>query len=482
VLTAGDVLADRYRLDEPIATGGMGEVWRATDVTLGRAVAVKVLRASLLPDAAFDARFRAEARTLAALSHPNVVNIYDYGHSPVPDGDAVFLVMAHVDGQPLSARIAATGGLPVGETLAVLAQAADALHAAHGNGIVHRDVKPANLLVRPDGTVVLVDFGVARSPALTSASTGNQVLGTALYMAPEQASGRPVSPATDIYALGAVGYHCLVGHPPFVGESPIEVALRHVSEQPPPLPPRVPRAVRTLVMRALAKDPADRFPDAAAFAAAARAAAVRTAAMRDGAVRGGAADAGPTTVGAAAPVALPLDTAASDPPTLTELGGAPPPSGGPDGTARRDGRRRRLAALAGVLAMVVLLGIVGLLLLDSGRHGGSAPADRPASARPGSPAASPQPSSRRPRPTVTPTATPAAPGSAPGAPAGATGSAAPPSAQPTPSAGTTSGGAGDGGSGGGPSAPATSPPASAAAGGTIATGPPSAGPLPASVP
>ena len=213
------MLGDRYRLDEPIATGGMGEVWRATDVVLGRTVAVKVLRTALLADPGFDARFRAEARTMAALRHPGVVNIYDYGHSPVPGGDATYLVMAYVDGQPLADRIAATGRLAVGETMSLLAQAADALHAAHAHGIVHRDVKPANLLVRADGTVVLVDFGVARSPALTSATTGNQVLGTALYMAPEQAAGRPVSPATDIYALGAVGYHCLAGHPPFVGDN-----------------------------------------------------------------------------------------------------------------------------------------------------------------------------------------------------------------------------------------------------------------------
>jgi serine/threonine protein kinase len=441
VLTAGDVLGNRYRLDEPIATGGMGEVWRATDVVLGRPVAVKVLRPALLPDAAFDARFRAEARTLAALSHPNVVSVYDYGRSPVPEGDAAYLVMAHVDGRPLSDRIATTGGLPVGETLAVLAQAADALQAAHEHGVVHRDVKPANLVVRPDGTVVLVDFGVARSPELTSATTGNQVLGTALYMAPEQASGRQVSPATDIYALGAVGYHCLVGHPPFAGETPIEVALRHVSEEPPPLPSWVPPPVRTLIMRALAKDPADRFPDAAAFAAATRAAA---AAARRGDTAG---------AGAAVPVPPPLvDTSASDPPTLTHVPAAPARPGVP----RRDGDRHRAAAGAGVLAMLVLLGIAGLLALHPGRHGGSpAPADRPASAGAGSAAPSPQPSSRRTRPATSQVATPTGASSAPGAPAAATSAPAGPtrSAAPTTAAPST----------GAPSAPPTTPPASSTA-------------------
>jgi eukaryotic-like serine/threonine-protein kinase len=443
VLTRGDVLGGRYRLDEPIATGGMGEVWRATDQTLRRTVALKVLRTALLTDPVFDARFRAEARTMAALNHPNVVNIYDYGRSPVPEGDATYLVMAYVDGQPLSALIAQNEGLPVGKTLAVLAQAADALHAAHAHGIVHRDVKPANLLVRPDGTVVLVDFGVARSAELSSATTGNQVLGTALYMAPEQASGRGVSPATDIYALGAVGYHCLAGHPPFTGETPVEVALRHLSDTPPPLPSSVPPAVRSLVERALAKDPADRYPDAAAFASAARrtarTAGVRAAGRRT-AVVAASVGAGPATAGAGT-----VDTAPPvDPPTLAELP-TPVPAASPVPLAddAHPGRGRRSATvLACVLAVGLLVGVVGLLLHGAAPAGGGpAPADRPATVRPASPVTGAQPATQAPQPTATRTgptgsAGPAATGSAPGAPAAATTTAPTPPATtqpPTPS-------------------------------------------------
>jgi eukaryotic-like serine/threonine-protein kinase len=325
VLSAGDLLNHRYRLDEPVASGGMGEVWRATDVELGRTVAVKVLRPALA-DPTFENRFRTEARMMAALSHPHVVNIYDYGHSPVPVGGSVaYLVMAYVDGQPLSERIAAEGRLDVPETLSIVAQAADALDAAHQRGIVHRDVKPANLVIQPDGTVTLVDFGVAHSPAASGATTAaHGVLGTALYMAPEQAAGRPVSPATDVYALGAVAYHCLAGGPPFAGDNPLEIAMRHVADEPPRLPPEIPRPVRELVERALAKDPAVRFPNAAEFAAAIRA-------VRD---ESETAPAEPLT----APVPIPGDTvelaagaAVSPPPT--SLSTSPPASPAAVGSA-----------------------------------------------------------------------------------------------------------------------------------------------------
>jgi serine/threonine-protein kinase len=241
-------------------------------------------------------------------------------------------------------------------------------------------VKPANLLVRPDGTVVLVDFGVARSSAATSATTGDRVVGTALYMAPEQASGRPVSPATDIYALGAVGYHCLAGYPPFDG-TPLQVALRHVADPPPPLPPGIPPAVGALVMRALAKRPRDRFPDAASIAAAARAAA----SGRFG---------GTATVG--------LVRAPGGPRTLT----APIARTAPDALtadetlARRDRDRRLLAALACAIGMTLLLGVVGVLVLHGARGaGGASPADRPPSTGPLNPPRtlrSPPSSRRRP--------------------------------------------------------------------------------------
>ncbi|MGW4499662.1 protein kinase domain-containing protein [Micromonospora sp. NPDC004336] len=267
------VLSGRYRLDERVATGGMGDVWRAKDLVLGRQVAVKVLLPALVSDPDFIARFRAEARIMAALRHPGIVQVFDCGEDDLPDGSrADYLVMEFVTGQPLSKRIEAVGRLDVGETMAIVAQVAQALHAAHLGGIVHRDVKPSNLLVQEDGSVVLVDFGVARSTNVTSITSTNAVPGTALYMAPEQAAGRPVSGATDIYALGAVTYCCLSGSPPFTGDNPLQVAVRHLDDEPPELPNDIPEAVRALVSRALAKDPADRFGSAAAMAEAARAA------------------------------------------------------------------------------------------------------------------------------------------------------------------------------------------------------------------
>ncbi|WP_244933334.1 serine/threonine-protein kinase [Micromonospora tulbaghiae] len=273
MLSSDVVLSGRYRLDDRVATGGMGDVWRATDLVLGRPVAVKVLLPALASDPDFIARFRSEARIMASLRHPGVVQVFDCGEDDLPGGGrADYLVMEFVAGEPLSRRIEAAGQLEVVETMSIVAQVAQALHAAHGRGIVHRDVKPSNLLVQDDGTVVLVDFGVARSTNVTSITSTNAVPGTALYMAPEQAAGRPVSGATDVYALGAVAYCCLTGSPPFTGDNPLQVAVRHLDDEPPELPAEIPASVRELVSRALAKDPADRYPSAAAMADAARAA------------------------------------------------------------------------------------------------------------------------------------------------------------------------------------------------------------------
>ncbi|MFC4147590.1 serine/threonine-protein kinase [Micromonospora mangrovi] len=272
MLSSEVLLSGRYRLDERVATGGMGDVWRATDQVLGRQVAVKVLLPALVSDPDFIARFRAEARIMASLRNPGIVQVFDSGEDELPDGShADYLVMEFVEGEPLSRRIEAAGQLDVAETMSVVAQVAQALHAAHARGIVHRDVKPSNLLVQEDGTVVLVDFGVARSTNVTSITSANAVPGTALYMAPEQAAGRPVSGATDIYALGAVAYCCLTGGPPFTGDNPLQVAVRHLDDEPPELPHDIPEPVRALVARALAKDPADRFATGAAMADAARA-------------------------------------------------------------------------------------------------------------------------------------------------------------------------------------------------------------------
>ena len=205
MLSSGSLLDNRYRLDERIATGGMGDVWRGTDVVLGRTIAVKVLRTAMLTDPEFAARFYGEARMMAAFRHPGVVEVYDYSAGDASDEDnCAYQVMAYVDGEPLSARLKEQGRLGVAETMSIVAQAAEALHAAHENGTVHRDVKPGNLIVKPNGTVILVDFGVARSAAVTSVTGLNAIVGTALYMAPEQVAKGNVTPATDVYALGAV--------------------------------------------------------------------------------------------------------------------------------------------------------------------------------------------------------------------------------------------------------------------------------------
>ncbi len=274
MLTAGDLLGNRYRLDERIATGGMGDVWRGTDVVLGRVIAIKVLRTTMMADPEFAARFYGEARMMAAFRHPGVVEVYDYASADegAGGGEVAYLVMAYVEGEPLSTRVK-QGPMDVTETMSIVAQAADALHAAHQAGTVHRDVKPGNLIVKPSGAVILVDFGVARSAAVTSVTGVNAIVGTALYMAPEQVAKGNVTAATDIYALGAVAYHCICGEPPFDGDNALQVALRHLEDEPEPLPAHVPPAVRELIARAMAKQPADRFATAAEFSAAAVAAA-----------------------------------------------------------------------------------------------------------------------------------------------------------------------------------------------------------------
>jgi predicted Ser/Thr protein kinase len=264
------VLNGRYRLTQRIAAGGMGEVWRGDDLLLHREIAVKVLLPALMSDSEFITRFRSEARMMAALRHPGIVQVYDYGENAQVGAHGLdYLVMEFIDGTPLSAKIRQAGRLSPAETMAAVAQVADALQAAHDAGIIHRDVKPSNLLVRPAGAIVLVDFGVARSTGIAGITSTNVVLGSAHYMAPEQAEGRPVTPVTDVYAVGAVAFTCLTGRPPYVGDNPLAVLGQLVHGQPPVLPPDVPPAVAGVVLRALAKDPAQRFPSAAALAAAA---------------------------------------------------------------------------------------------------------------------------------------------------------------------------------------------------------------------
>jgi len=267
-LATGSLLAGRYEIVSAIATGGMGEVWRARDRVLDRIVAAKVLRSEYTGDPSFLARFRNEARHTAALTHPNIASVYDYGETTDETGtqQLAFLVMEYVEGQPLVSILHDEGRLPVDWTLHVLAQSAEGLSAAHRGGVVHRDIKPGNLLIRPDGVVKLTDFGIAQARDATPLTKTGMVVGTAQYLSPEQAQGMEVTSASDVYSLGVVAFECLTGSRPFDGASQVAIALAHINRPPPPLPADVPPAVRLLVERALAKDPADRFPDGAAFA------------------------------------------------------------------------------------------------------------------------------------------------------------------------------------------------------------------------
>ena len=270
MISPGTMLGGRYRLDERIASGGMGDVWRCVDDVLGRTVAVKIL----LPVAA--GRGRLHRAVPGRGPH--------HGHHQPPRRGrhlrlrqrpeaGAYLVMEYVEGDALSRTLARVGRLTPARTMALVAQAADALHAAHEKGVVHRDVKPGNLLVRPNGTLVLTDFGIARSAGAAQLTAAGSVLGTATYISPEQAMGEQATRLSDIYALGVVAYQCLAGRRPFEGENPLEIAMRHVREVPPPLPPDIPPPVRAIVERAMAKDPAARWPTASAFAAIARRAA-----------------------------------------------------------------------------------------------------------------------------------------------------------------------------------------------------------------
>ncbi|MGN9785812.1 protein kinase domain-containing protein [Nonomuraea sp. ZG12] len=266
MVAQGTTLAGRYRLDTRIGAGGMGEVWRGEDTVLARTVAVKVLLPGRMQDPGFLARFQAEARAMATINHSGVVDVYDYGVS----GDTVYLVMKFVDGEPLDRLLTRLGRISPQPAMELIAQAASALQAVHDQGIVHRDVKPGNLLVQRDGTLVITDFGIARSDLANRLTDAGMVLGTAAYCAPEQAEGAPVTPAVDIYALGVVAYECLAGQRPFDGDSPVTIALKHIREAPPALPGDIPPPVRALVERALSKDPARRFPSARAMSDAAR--------------------------------------------------------------------------------------------------------------------------------------------------------------------------------------------------------------------
>ena len=256
---AGAVLGGRYVLDQQIGNGGYGEVWRATDTLLSRAVAVKLLHPRYAQRGEALARFQAEARHAGALSHQNIARVYDYG-KPAAERPP-YLVMELVNGPSLEAVLAG-GPLDASQTMHIIAQAAAGLQAAHAVGLIHRDVKPANLLLASGGIVKVTDFGIAHTVGEEPVTATGELIGTPGYLAPERLTGEQVTSASDLYALGIVAYECLAGTPPFTGTA-LEVALAHRDRPLPPLPPSVAADVGAFVMQLTAKDPAWR-PDSAA--------------------------------------------------------------------------------------------------------------------------------------------------------------------------------------------------------------------------
>jgi serine/threonine-protein kinase len=252
--TTGQVFGSRYELVSRIAIGGMGEVWKANDSVIGRLVAIKILKEEYLGDPGFRERFRTEAKNAALVNHEGIANVFDYGEE---DGSA-YLVMELVPGEALSTVLEREKILPASRVLSIVAQTAAALHQAHLAGLVHRDIKPGNLLITPDGTVKITDFGIARLADQVPLTATGQVMGTVQYLAPEQAGGKPASPATDIYSLGIVAYEALAGKRPFRGESQVAIAMAQIKDAPPELPSSIPEHVRALVMSCMAKKPEGR--------------------------------------------------------------------------------------------------------------------------------------------------------------------------------------------------------------------------------
>jgi hypothetical protein len=271
----GTLIGGRYRLDAVIGRGGMSTVYRAFDTVLERPVAIKLMHREITADSDQLERFRREARSVAQLNHPHVVSVIDAGEEPSPDGEqppvgTPYIVLEFVDGETLKSVIRRGGPLEIPQALAYAIEISRALGAAHERQIVHRDVKPHNVLIDPEGGAKITDFGIARSLSEEGLTMAGRVLGTTDYVSPEQALGQPVTPQSDLYSLGIVLYEMLTGDVPFHGDSPVAVAMKHVREELPDVQARRPQlaaATASVVDRAVAKDLGARYPDAAAMAA-----------------------------------------------------------------------------------------------------------------------------------------------------------------------------------------------------------------------
>jgi serine/threonine-protein kinase len=375
--TQGVTFGGRYELESRIAIGGMGEVWEATDHVIGRTVAIKILKDEYMGDPGFLERFRAEARHAALVNHEGIASVFDYGE----ENGSAFLVMELVPGEALSTILERETSLSTDKTLDVVAQTAAALQAAHAAGLVHRDIKPGNLLITPDGRVKITDFGIARIADQVPLTATGQVMGTVQYLSPEQASGHPASPATDIYSLGIVAYECLAGKRPFAGESQVAIAMAQINDVPPPLPPTVAEPVQNLVMAMIAKKPEERPASAAAVSRAATA-------LRRGDIAGAGA-AVPAIIagiGATEAATMLLNTDTSDATALMSTAAEPlvPPT-------EEKPKKKRSPWTWPLIALIVLLVLVlggTLIALLTSNHD--------------TPKASPTTSSAKPSPSATP--------------------------------------------------------------------------------
>lgn len=388
--TAGQTFGGRYELQSRVAIGGMGEVWQATDLVIGRTVAIKILKDEYLGDPGFLERFRAEARHAALVNHEGIANVYDYGEE---EGSA-YLVMELVPGEPLSAVIEREGTLSIDKVLDITAQTAAALQAAHAAGLVHRDIKPGNMLITPEGRVKITDFGIARIADQVPLTATGQVMGTVQYLSPEQASGHPASPATDIYSLGIVAYECLAGKRPFTGESQVAIAMAQINEEPPPLPDTIAEPVRNLVYSCIAKKPEDRPSSAANLARAAQA-------LRRGDLQG-AAVAVPAILGAVAisdaTMVMPK-TAMTGATTVLNIPDAPE-------TTDEEGKKKRSPWTWPLITLIALLAVILISALIALFNNGNTPAPEPTET---TQSATPTPTkSKTPTPTATPTPSTAA--------------------------------------------------------------------------
>ena len=373
----GKLISGRYRLIAPLGEGGMAVIWRAVDEQLDREVAVKILRPQFSSDPGFTARFKQEARSAGGLSHPNIVSVYDYGTDGV-DGEQ-YIVMELIEGRDLSAVLRERGSLSLDDSVRIAIGVASALEVAHRKGIVHRDVKPGNILITDGGDVKVTDFGIARAVSEASMTVTGTTLGSVHYFSPEQARGDEVTGASDVYALAIVLFEMLTGRRPFEGDSAAAVALKRLSEDA-PTPTAIghpqPAGLEAIVMRALSREADERFPDAGAFAEALRVW------RRDP-------DAAAPLVAGAAGAAVAATPAAGEPtvyvpPRVTRPADrvpvAPPPRRIDPYPVERDGGQPWWIWLLAVLA-VVLLGAIGFLAAQLlGGFGEAGPSPTPSAA------------------------------------------------------------------------------------------------------